>query len=328
MRRLQALLMAAVTLAAGCSSGTADTTATAPSTTTTVEVTITLPSSTTTAAPTTTVPATTTTDAATTTVPPAPLEAKYPVVMTTGLSGEDTQEITVWAPDADGSWPVAYALHGITSNAQDLAELATALAGQGVVVFSTDYRSELMQTAEWKDAYVDTECGYRYAHSVAADYGGDLDQPVTIVGHSMGATIALSMGLNEEVFGPDGEFSFCPGETPRPDVVVPLSGCHYEYEGQTFAFDPVVRDFTYDESELVLVVGTEDDVCEAWQSEDAASALRDGGFDTSLVTIDGGNHFTVIFHDIVDDQWLTLPGDPAGTAVVQTILDAIEAAAS
>ncbi len=315
------LLMAAVMLVASCSSGTADTTIAAPSTTTTVDVTTTLP-------PTSTVPATTTTAAVTTTAPPAPLAAMYPVVATTGLSGEDTQKITVWAPDKDGSWPVVYALHGTGSSAQDLAVFATVLAGQGVVVFATDYRSELMQTAEWKDAYVDTECGYRYARSAAADYGGDLDQPVTIVGHSLGATIALSMGLNESVFGPNGEFDSCPGETPRPDVVVPLSGCFYEYEDQTFAFDPVVWDLTYGESDLVLVVGAEDDVCEAWQSEDAATALRDDGFDTGLVTINGGNHFTVIFHDIVDDEWLTLPEDPAGMAVVQTILDAIDAPGS
>ncbi|MEA2022732.1 MAG: hypothetical protein U9N79_00425, partial [Actinomycetota bacterium] len=181
---------------------------------------------------------------------------------------------------------------------------------------------------EWKDVYWDSECGYRYARGVAADYGGDLDQPVTIVGHSLGATIALSLGLNTTVFGPESDRTsdICPGETPRPDVVVPLSGCHYEYEGQEFVFDPQARDFTYDESELVLVVGTEDDVCEVWQSEDAATDLRDDGFDTSLVLVDGGNHFTVIFHDVVDDEWLTLPGDPAGTAVVQTILDAIDAA--
>ena len=327
MRRVTVLLMTAVMLVANCSSGTVDTTIAAPSTTTTVAATPTLSSTTPAAPATTTVPATTTTAAATTTVSPAPLEAKYPVMETTGLSGEDTQEITVWAPDADGSWPVVYLLHGTGGSAGDFAELAPLLAGQGVVVFAADYRSELVRTPEWKDAYWDSECGYRYARGAAADYGGDLDQPVTIVGHSFGATIALSLGLNTTVFGPESDRTsdICPGEMPRPDVVVPLSGCHYEHEGQKFAFDP---DLTYDESELVLVVGAEDDVCEAWQSEDAATALRDDGFDTSLVTIDGGNHFTVIFHDLVDDQWLTLPDDPAGMAVVQTILDAIDAAGS
>ena len=324
MRRVTVLVAAVGMLAVGCSSGTTGTTLV----TTTSTVTTTIPVTTTTsqAASTTLAPSTTTTAAATTTVASAPVEAKYPVVVTSGLSGEDTQEITVWAPEADGSWPVVYALHGTGGNAQGLAEMATVLAGQGVVVFATDYRSELMSTPQWKDVYRDTECGYRYARSVAANYGGDLDQPVAIVGHSLGASIALSMGLNESVFGPDGEFDACPGETPRPDVVVPLSGCHYEYEGRTFDFDPAGMDWTNREPELVLVVGTEDDVCDPWQSEDAATVLGDEGFDTSLVTIDGGNHFTVIFHDLVGGEWLTLPDDPAGMGVVQTIIDVIEAA--
>ena len=314
LRSLLPLTLVALLLAAcgDTADDTADTTL-AP-TTTGVETTTTLP------------PTTTTTAAATTTVASAPVEAKYPVVVTSSLSGDDTQEISVWAPEADGSWPVVYALHGTGGDAQGLAEMATVLAGQGVVVFATDYRSELMSTPQWKDAYRDTECGYRYARSVAANYGGDLDQPVTIVGHSLGATIALAMALNESVFGPDGEFDACPGDTPRPDVVVPLSGCHYEYQGATFDFDPAGMDWTNSEPELVLVVGTEDDVCDPRQSEDAATVLGDEGFDTKLVEVEGGNHSNVVFYEVVDGEWLPVPHDPIGEEVVQISVDAIQGA--
>ena len=324
MRRVTVLVAAVGMLAVGCSSGTTDTTLV----TTTSTVTTTIPVTTTTSEATTTTlaPSTTTTAAATTTVASAPVEAKYTVVVTSGLSGEDTQEIMVWAPEADGSWPVVYALHGTGGNAQGLAEMATVLAGQGVVVFATDFHSELISTPQWKEVYRDTECGYRYARSVAANYGGDLDQPATIVGHSLGATIALAMALNESVFGPDGEFDACPGETPRPDVVVPLSGCHYEYEGRTFDFDPAGMDWTNSEPELVLVVGTEDDVCDPWQSEDAATVLGDEGFDTRLVEVEGGNHSNVVFYEVVDGEWLPVPDDPIGEEVVQIILDAIQGA--
>ena len=44
--------------------------------------------------------------------------------------------------------------------------------------------------------------------------------------------------------------------------------------------------------------------------------------------IAGGNHLTVIFHDFIDGEWLTLPDDPTGAAVVETILEAIDLAGS
>jgi acetyl esterase/lipase len=134
------------------------------------------------------------------------------------------------------------------------------------------------------------------------------------------------MGLNEKVFGPDGEFDSCPGETPRPDVVVPLSGCHYEFEGRTFDFDPAGMDWTNREPELVLVVGTEDDVCDPWQSQDATEVLQAAGYDARLVEVEGGNHSNVVFYEVVDGEWLPVPDDPIGEEVVQITLDAIQGA--
>jgi hypothetical protein len=37
---------------------------------------------------------------------------------------------------------------------------------------------------------------YRYGRSIVADYGGDLDRAVTMVGHSLGSTIVLYHGLD------------------------------------------------------------------------------------------------------------------------------------
>ena len=99
---------------------------------------------------------------------------------------------------------------------------------------------------------------------------------------------------------------------------------HCEYEGNKFGFD--TSGWTNREADLVLVVGKDDAVCEAWQSHDAGRALTAAGFDVAIVEIPGANHFTLIFHDLVDDEWLTLPDEPAGKQVVRTILDAIAAA--
>jgi dienelactone hydrolase len=237
------------------------------------------------------------------------------------VSDATTRELSVWAPAAEGSWPVVYALHGSGGNRQDLAETAMALASQGVVVFAADYRSTA--PAHWER---DAECGYRYALSIAEDYGGDLDQPVTSVGYSLGATLVLEGSLSDAAYGPGGTYDECFSGAPRADVTVAVVGCHYEFQGQTFDFDPNTSRWTNDEANLILVAGADDAVCGAWQSEDATAALRSAGYDANFVEIMGANHFTLIFHDLVDDEWVTLPDEPAGLETVQTILDAIAAA--
>ena len=103
------------------------------------------------------------------------------------VSGENTQEIGVWAPDAEGSWPVVFGFHGQGGAKEGWDVLATELAQQGVVVFVPDYRS----TGSGIDIKKDLVCANQYAASVAADYGADPDQPWTLVGHSLGASLVL-----------------------------------------------------------------------------------------------------------------------------------------
>jgi hypothetical protein len=257
---------------------------------------------------------TTTTTAASTTTTTVALQGHGPFEVTsTVVSHETTQDIWVWAPDTEGSWPIVYALHGTGGSGEGLAVTATELASHGNVVFAPDWGSEQ-----------DAECSYRYSLSIAEEYGGDPTQPITYIGHSLGASTILMGGLDDAAYGPGGTYDACFEGGARPSLLVPISGCHYEYEGNHFEFQPVTHS---DQGvEIVLVVGTEDTVCEPWQSKDATDALLAAGYDARLVEVEGGNHFTVIFHDFVDDEWLILPDDPAGAEVVQTILDAIEAA--
>jgi acetyl esterase/lipase len=210
-----------------------------------------------------------------------------------------------------------------------------ALARQGVVVFATDYRA----TEQWHHEQ-DLECAYRYALSIADEYGGDLDQPVAIIGHSLGASAALYGGLTAAPYGPGGTYDGCFSGTARPDVIVAIAGCHYEFAGQRASI-PIGSGWPGRanlEANLVLVSGANDDICEPWQSEDAAEALRSAGYNVDLVKVADANHLTVIFHDLVDGalddgelvdgEVVTVPDDPAGHEVVQTILDAIYAARS
>ncbi len=255
------------------------------------------------------------------TVDPAPGPPDSPVV----LSHETTREIAVWAPPGEGPWPVVYALHGLGGSHQAWAEIATRLASQGVLVFAADYRSvEGAAEGRWDYVEQDTECGYRFVRSIANDYGGDLNQPVTMVGHSMGATRVLEIGLNEAAFGPGGTYTECLAGEPRPEVIVAIAGCHYEFAGYDFGFS--TAGWTNKGANLVFIAGEEDAVCEAWQSEDAGDELRSAGYLVEHIEIAGANHFTPIFGDFIGDQWVTIPDEPAGQEVVQTILDAIEKA--
>lgn len=232
------------------------------------------------------------------------------------ISHETTREIAVWVPQGEGPWPVVYALHGLGGHHNDLAEVATELADHGVLVFSAQHSAP-----DWEASEQDAECGYRFVRSIAGQYGGDLDQPVTFVGFSVGATFVLHHGLSGAAFGPGGTYDTCFAGAPRPEVIVAISGCHYEFQGAKFGFD--TSGWTNQEADLVLIAGEKDTVCEAWQSRDAATVLRSAGYDVSLKEIAGANHFTVIFHDVVEDQWVTVSDEPAGQEVVQTILEAI-----
>ncbi|HEU4526875.1 MAG TPA: dienelactone hydrolase family protein [Actinomycetota bacterium] len=239
------------------------------------------------------------------------------------LSPEGTQGMLVFGPDAEGPWPVVFAMHGIDGQAEDMTELATRLAREGVVVFAPTYRTDVTTEEAREQAGMDLECAYRFARSVAAEYGGDLDRPVTIVGWSLGATGALALGLSEDI-DPSGDLG-CFSPAPRPDVVVAISGCHYEWEGRPSDLIDV-SELGNDAADVVLVAGEEDATCAAWQTEDMAAELRSAGYDLDLILLEGADHLAPVFHDVVDGEWVVDPNDPAGERTVGLILNAIAAA--
>jgi acetyl esterase/lipase len=242
-------------------------------------------------------------------------------VTTTVVASEYTQDIWVTGPDdveSDdwGSWPVVYLMHGTGGTGEGLSVMAAELARHGVVVFAPNYRSTEPQYIEQ-----DAECGYRYAMTIAEDYGGDPTNPIS-VGHSLGATVGLFGGLADDVYGPGGTYDLCYSGTPRTDLIVPIAGCYYEYEGNTFQFD--TSPYSNEDAQIVMVAGSDDDVCEAWQSQDAAEALEAAGYDTDLIEVTDGDHANVVFYEIVEGEWIPAPDDPVGDEVVQIILDAID----
>jgi dienelactone hydrolase len=240
------------------------------------------------------------------------------------VSDPTTQDIRVLVPDAKGNWPVVVALHGLNGSGQDMVELATRVASAGNVVFVPTYHSELSTAEDLIRASDDLACAYQLARRTAPDYGGDLSQPVTAVGWSLGADFVLLGSLQ----GPDGEGDTgrCPGQVPRPDVVVGLSGCYYEFDGKPVSWFDDMTGWANKDAEIRLVDGDRDTTCSGWQTEKLAAALRDAGYHADVTPLDGANHFAPVFHDMRNGQWQVIADNPPGDRTVQVIVDAIAAA--
>jgi dienelactone hydrolase len=235
------------------------------------------------------------------------------------VSDATTQDIHVFAPQGTGTSPVIVALHGIDGSGQDMGEFATRLARAGMVVFAPTYRSDLTTPDGLSQAETDIVCGYRFARTTASQHGGDLTQPVTALGWSLGADFVVLGGLSPGP-SPDGP---CPGDTTPPDVVVGISGCYYEYEGKPITWFDDVSSWGNKGADFYLLAGDKDTTCPAWQSQKLASALRAAGYHVELIRLTGADHYAPIFHDVRNGQFQVVTDDAAGQRAVQVVLDAI-----
>ena len=163
------------------------------------------------------------------------------------VSHETTQDIWVFAPDSEGPWPVVFTYHGQGGTGDGLATTAENLASHGMLVFSPSFRSTEFQHIEQ-----DLECAYRYGLSIAEDHGGDLDQPITVLGHSFGGPDRDPGRLTEAVYGPGGTYDQCFDGAPRPDVIVSVTACYYESpDGGRYPFD--TAGYSHLDADLVVL---------------------------------------------------------------------------
>jgi acetyl esterase/lipase len=242
-------------------------------------------------------------------------------VRTEVLRAGTGQAVRVWAPteDAEGPWPMVFALPGISGHKSDLDLLGPALAEQGAVVLATDYRTPgtVETLAE------DLACGYRLAVSTADEYGADLGKPVTTLGYSYGAYWMLAGALSEATTEVATRADRCARGLRLPDVVVGLNGCYYSRQFAPFTTDELVRR----ETDVLVIASSDDRNCPLQESEQVTADLQDAGFDATLTTLPDADHFAAIFHGFDDsDTWVDVPDSPAGERTVEAILDAIEAA--
>jgi dienelactone hydrolase len=245
-------------------------------------------------------------------------------VTTTVVSEPNTQDIHVVEPQTKGTWPVVLALHGLRGSGEDMVELGTRLARAGTVVFAPTYRSDLTTAEGLANAGNDISCAYQLARRTAPEHGGDLARPLTAVGWSLGADLAVLGSLQPAAGGTGNEL--CPGQAPRPNIVVGISGCYYEFEGQPVSWFDDLTGLGNKNTDVYLLAGDQDTTCPAWQSEKLASELRAAGHHVELVRLQGANHYAPVFHDLRDGDWQVITHDPAGQQTVEAILDAIAAA--
>jgi dienelactone hydrolase len=239
------------------------------------------------------------------------------------VSDSTTPDLRVLAPAGEGPWPVVVALHGFGGTGQDMVELGTRLAKAGVVVFVPSYNTDLGTPEGFTQTSDDLGCAYQVARRIAPDYGGDLSQPVTAVGWSLGADLVVLGSLGPPT---DDSTGRCPGELPSPDVVVALSGCYYEFEGNPVTWFDDLTGWTNKTADVHLVDGDNDTTCPASQTERLATSLRTEGYDIAVTQLSSANHPAPIFHDDRDGQWEVISDDPAGEHAVEIILDAITTA--
>ena len=85
-------------------------------------------------------------------------EREFTVSAPRVISSPTNQEIHVVAPDAKGTWPVVFALHGLRGTGDDMVELGTRLASTGAVVFAPTYNTDLTTADGLAQATDDIVC--------------------------------------------------------------------------------------------------------------------------------------------------------------------------
>jgi len=136
-----------------------------------------------------------------TAAPPFPVELTSDVAYTASLQPDvPGQLLDVYAPAVPGSWPVVVFVHGYRACKEGHEKLSRAIAQQGAVAYTIEWRIRLPVVAVnedgkgFREMHETVACAIRFARATAAQYGGNPDR-VTLVGFSAGAWIGGYLAL-------------------------------------------------------------------------------------------------------------------------------------
>lgn len=231
----------------------------------------------------------------------ASLQPALPVTKTADLAYTNELVLDVYAPTTAGNWPVVVVLpFGVGKGS--VSGLASAIAGQGAVVFAAEWHSsEPRSVAEIAQGAEEVACAVRFARAHAPEYGAK-DKRMVLVGHSAGGGIGALMMLAGDEF--HGDCLTAQGSA-LPDAFVGLDGT---YDVISFIPEGVLRaapaqcagisPFTYvgrrpirPGSRFVLFVS--DNRLLQQQAQAFRDALRAAGYDVSLAQIPRVDHLGI-----------------------------------
>jgi dienelactone hydrolase len=187
-----------------------------------------------------------------------------------------TIQVTVYAPDANGAFPLVVMVHGYAAAASDYEILDTELAAAGFVVAAPDFprSSRAVTTSPSRDIVEQaTDVSFVLDQLLSLEtvptplFGSIKDGPVAVMGHSDGGVTAAGVAFNSSA------------ADRRIGAAVVMSGGAFAFPGSWFTGD--------DPPALLAIHGTADEVNKYASSQslyDEATGAR------WLVSVNGGSH--------------------------------------
>lgn len=218
--------------------------------------------------------------------------------------------VEVHGPGEISDQPVVVMLHGggwYGGSPASMTPLAEYLAGQGIVVFNSTYRTS---SGGFPESFDDVACAIRYAGSRASELSSAAET-VSVVAHSAGAHLAAVVVLAGDVFGGN-----CPVDRPVDEPedqsvavsrFVGLSGPYdptlyalvlAQYFGARLEDDPTPwtqgSPYSYlggnPDLELLIAHGASDELVRPESSELFYQALVDNGYRATLEILPAATH--------------------------------------
>jgi hypothetical protein len=132
------------------------------------------------------------------------------------------------------------------------------------------------------------------------------------------------LSLDEEAAGLRGLAEGCPLDSPRPDVIVSIAGCHTTWDGDDKPIDPAAMGWDNKSAAIVLMSGQLDTACEPWESADAVGSFESASYSVEYTEIEGADHGAMLFNPPWKYGTVDNPTGQAGEEAVDLTLQAIE----